>query len=318
MKPQISHFIPAGVGAILLLLAGLMVGCEGESVRPPGEVAYSFLVAGHPYGSPNYLREETDAYDGHLHPPFRRRFDIIQQDSSVAFGVFTGDIVMRALAENWDKVDEDIAELGLPVYFAQGNHDIAQDTLFETRYGPTYYKFAHERDLFIVLNPNLDHWNITGDQLAFLREALADTGEVRNLFVFFHQLLWWEPDNLFADITPNSTGGRDSTINFWSEIEPLFRECGHDVYLFAGDVGAHAATESYMYYRDGKIRFIASGMGGGSRDNFIIVSVTTDGAVSFRLVALNDDDPDALGRLEDYSLPSPWTKLLRTITNWFR
>ena len=38
----------------------------------------------------------------------------------------------------------------------------------------------------------------------------------------------------------NSINQRYNTINFWSEIEPLFNSIKSKVYMFAGDVGAFA------------------------------------------------------------------------------
>ena len=44
-------------------------------------------------------------------------------------------------------------------------------------------------------------------------------------------------------------------------------------------------------------------MGGNVRDNFVIIDVYEDGSVGYRLIALNDPDVTALGKLEDYILP---------------
>ena len=73
--------------------------------------------------------------------------------------------------------------------------------------------------------------------------------------------------------------------------------------MFAGDVGAFNNGIEFMYHSYDNITFIASGMGGESRDNIVFVDVLDDKTVSFRLIALNGDDMSFLGKLEDYILP---------------
>ena len=122
-------------------------------------------------------------------------------------------MVITGTEQNWNEVDVDINELGLPVYFAAGNHDMTDRALFESRYGQTYYSFVHQSDLFIVLDPNIDEWNISGDQLQFLQSVLNDEGQnINNIFVFFHQLLWWEPNNIYQNVSLNGYKSGTSDI----------------------------------------------------------------------------------------------------------
>ena len=260
-------------------------------------ISHSFFIAGHTYGSPGVDNEG-------LHPAFKHKFNLIQNDGSVDFGILTGDIVITGTEQNWNEVDVDLNELGLPVYFAAGNHDMTDRALFESRYGQTYYSFVHQSDLFIVLDPNIDEWNISGDQLQFLQGVLNDEVQnINNIFVFFHQLLWWEPNNIYQNVSLNSLAGRADTINFWNEIEPLFNGLSKPVHMFAGDVGAFNTGSEFMYHKYDNITLIASGMGGNVRDNFIIIDVHEDASVSYRLIALNASNDFALGDLLDYELP---------------
>ena len=282
-----------------LFLVLVLFSCNKNEQKTPEEspISYSFFIAGHTYGSPGVDN------DG-LHPAFKNKFDLIQSDGHIDFGVLTGDIVITGTEQNWNEVDNDIIDLGLPVYFAAGNHDVTDRTLFESRYGQTYYSFVHQSNLFIVLDPNIDGWNISGNQLDFLENVLnTEAQNVNNIFVFFHQLLWWEPDNIYQNIVLNSFAGRADTINFWNEIEPLFNELAKPVHMFAGDVGAYNTGSEFMYHQYENITLIASGMGGNVRDNFIIIDVHEDASVSYRLIALNAPDISALGDLEDYTLP---------------
>ena len=284
---------------IFLFLVLVLFSCDKneDGTTEESPISYSFFIAGHTYGSPGVDN------DG-LHPAFKNKFDLIQSDGHIGFGVLTGDIVITGTEQNWNEVDNDIIDLGLPVYFAAGNHDMTDRVLFESRYGQTYYSFVHQSDLFIVLDPNLDEWNISDDQLQFLENALnSEAQNVNNIFVFFHQVLWWEPDNIYQNVTLNSLAGRADTINFWNEIEPLFNGLPKPVHMFAGDVGAFNTGSEFMYHKYENITLIASGMGGNVRDNIIIIDVHEDASVSYRLIALNDPDINALGDLLDYELP---------------
>jgi hypothetical protein len=284
---------------IFLFLVLVLFSCDKneDGTTEESPISYSFFIAGHTYGTPGVDN------DG-LHPAFKNKFDLIQSDGHIDFGVLTGDIVITGTEQNWNEVDNDIIDLGLPVYFAAGNHDVTDRTLFESRYGQTYYSFVHQSNLFIVLDPNIDGWNISGNQLDFLENVLnTEAQNVNNIFVFFHQLLWWEPDNIYQNIVLNSFAGRADTINFWNEIEPLFNELAKPVHMFAGDVGAYNTGSEFMYHQYENITLIASGMGGNVRDNFIIIDVHEDASVSYRLIALNSPDISALGDIEDYTLP---------------
>ena len=81
----------------------------------------------------------------------------------------TGDIVFPfPNAQDWDEIDAEIDTLDLPIYFTVGNHDMENCPLFESRCGIAYFDFIYNNDLFIVLDPDIDGWNITGSQLLFL------------------------------------------------------------------------------------------------------------------------------------------------------
>jgi hypothetical protein len=134
-----------------------------------------------------------------------------------------------------------------------------------------------------------------------LTEELATKGKhAANIFVFFHQLLWWARDNEYKNYPPNSPSGRAEKINFFTEVYPLFETLHKPVYMFAGDTGVY--ERGVMYHRNNDIALIASGMGGRKQDNFVIITVKKDKSVSFELISLNKADSNTLGKLEDYSL----------------
>jgi hypothetical protein len=252
-------------------------------------VLFSFFVAGHTYG-----------YNG-FHPPFKQSFEYLQNRSEIEFGVLTGDIVSAfPKTQDWDKIDAELNELGIPVYFAVGNHDMENRPLFESRYGLTYYSFSFKKNLFIILDPNIDGWNISGDQLQFLQNTINhNASTVNNIYVFFHQILWKESNSMFDYIKWNSSAGLENPINFWAEIVPIFLKLDNQVTMFSGDLGASWST-NISYDRYGNITFIASGMGDEDGDNFIVVNIMEDGSSSYDLICMPDTISNCSGVLSDY------------------
>jgi hypothetical protein len=261
-------------------------------------ILYSFFVAGHTYGKPGINN------DG-FHPPFKNKKEYILSRPEIKFGVLTGDIVSPfPTAQDWDEIDEDIEEFGIPFYFAVGNHDMENRPLFESRYGDTYYYFEYQNDLFIVLDPNIDGWNISGNQLQFLQNVIAQNSNLNdNIYVFFHQILWRESYNQFSYIHWNSAAGRADSVNFWSEVEPMFRSLENEVFMFAGDLGASWANNvTYDHYQN--IRLISSGMGDEEGENFVVVNINSDKSVHYDLICLSDTNLNCLGELTDYLVVS--------------
>jgi hypothetical protein len=283
---------------LIFVLALFHVNCtkktEGRVLEK--EVVYSFFVAGHVYGKPGVNNVG-------VHPPFKSKFNLIKNDSLIQFGVFTGDIVYQPSIQDWDEIDDDVNDLGIPVYFAPGNHDMLNKELFEQRYGDTYFHFIKNKDLFIVLDPNIDSWNISGNQLSFLENVVEKNAEnVDNIFVFFHQVLWWDKENKYKNVHLNSVDYRSDSLNFFATIEPMFRELTNNVVMFSGDVGAFYTAQEFMHDNYENITLVASGMGGGVRDNFIITDVYSDKTIGYRLIHLNGDNINSLGNLTDYVL----------------
>jgi hypothetical protein len=280
---------------ILFLMLVVDASCQNAQ-----DASYSFFVAGHVYGA----HGESEKNIG-VHPPFKEKLLLIKNDTSIAFGVLTGDMVYDGASEKeWDELDADIATMGKTVYFAPGNHDIGNSKkrmLFTKRYGASYQSMMHNDDLFIFLDTNLDPASITGDQLTWLKKEVWTKAKTsRNIFVFFHHVLWWQKDNRYKNSPLNSTKGRTVNNNFFTELYPMFEELTNEVFLFAGDTGAY--DRGVMYDKTNNTTLIASGMGGRKEDNFVITHVTNNGAVSFQLISLNSTTVDGLGTLEDYKI----------------
>ena len=287
---------------LFILIASLIViSCKNKDSPEPFN-KYSFFVAGHTYGKPG---------GDHLgfHPPFKSEFSFIQMYPNNLFGILTGDIVQHSNEESWDIIDGEIEELGLPLFFAPGNHDTYNYELYKQRYGDpendyrTYGYFRQENDIFILLDANLDEWNISNEQLIFLQNALdSNMNGLNNVFVFVHQLIWWDEYTVFKNIVTNWSPYTPDTTNYWGTLETIFQNYQTPVFLFAGDLGANDPATPYMYFEDNNITYIAGGMGSDNNDNYLFVSVDKYGVVDFDLIALQGSR-DRFGKLEDYILP---------------
>ena len=287
--------------SLLLLLVLFLFSCKNERTENSKDLAYSFFVAGHTYGN-----KLTGAIG--LHPPFKSKFPLIQSHHGIKFGVLLGDIVFRCDTMHWDKVDEEVGELGFPVYFAPGNHDVCKSKYFKARYsneitGKTYFSFYENNDLFIVLDANIDWWNISGAQLDYLKKVLSTNLTDNNIFIFVHQLIWWDKNNEFSNVVPNlPIQSIPDSLNYWTVVEPILRARKNKVFIFAGDLGATKQTTPFLYSNNNNITYIATGMGNEKYDNFIFINVFGNKKVGFELIALQGEI-NRFGKLEDYVLP---------------
>ena len=253
---------------------------------------YSFFTAGHTYGNP------VNPPNYGLYAPFVDYITTINDYPNMEFGFLTGDIVASPTSDYWDSAQIDINKLNMPVHLAAGNHDLGSE--FVERFGNYYYSFFRNNDLFIILTPGLDAWNISGDQLEFLTNALDSGENVDNIFIFLHELIWWAPDNFYKDIKINYTQDYPGSTNYETVFKPLLLSIPNNITIYAGDLGATQQVFPFMFHAYNNITLIGSGMGGGVQDNIIITEVYGD-SVYYNLVALNGDDPKALGEIGNFA-----------------
>jgi hypothetical protein len=279
----------------------LMVSCDKETnveyakIEISNSLEYSFLVAGHTYGDPDNWVEG-------LYPLFKSFFPFINSYPKIQLAFLTGDVIPKDEDYRWDFALNDLKSLNVTTHIVPGNHDLGF-TIFFDRFGYFFKSFTYNSDIFILLTPSLDHWNISGDQLDFLKRTLEKDGQhARNIFIFHHELLWWSPENKFSGVKINWDKNYPGPNNFEEEILPLFKQLNKPCFFFAGDLGARSYANAYMYYKEANITLIASGMGAGLEDNFIITEVHEDGSVNFQLCAMQGE-MNRLGNLKDFILP---------------
>ena len=244
---------------IVIMAATVWASCAKD------ETAYKFFVAGHTYGDPNVKHLG-------MHPPFVDHISKLNADNEIELGFLTGDILKNYETTAFpDSAKATIAQIDVPVHIAAGNHDIHE--LYPQYFGDYYYSFSHRDDLHIILTPGLDKWNISGDQLAFLEQTLADEAPAaRHIFIYVHELIWWTPDNEYKDTKINYKPYYPGKNNFDEVVKPLLLSYPNHITIFAGDLGATDAVSSLMYDEVDNLTLIGTGMGSGTKDNIIIVT----------------------------------------------
>lgn len=257
------------------------------------EHQYSFFTAGHTYGNPNSPQL------GFL-PSFLDYLPQLNADSKMELAFLSGDFVQSPTEENYNAAQADLDKFRMPYYIAAGNHDISAE--FESRFNEYYFSFTHHQDLFIILTPGLNQWNIEGAQLTFLEETLEEyASESRHIFIMLHELIWWSPENIFQNVVINWEPHYPGSTNFEDIVKPLLLSYTNKIYLYAGDVGCTNQVSPCMYYQNENLTLVASGMGSGNMDNIIVTEISDDN-VYLNLLALNGDNPKAMGELTEWAV----------------
>lgn len=254
----------------------------------------AFYVIGHPYGIPD---------DGNtVYPPVENYINSTGNNPFLEYGIFTGDISQYTEKDDYIYLKTLVEENNANIIAVPGNHDIWQNqTAFLEVFDQYFGVYEIESSLIITLDP-LGLWqgetmDVSEEQIDMITKALERQEKYQNIFVFTHEVIWFEEGNeRFGSFRPHLIYPN----NFYSEILPLFENFLGNVYFIARDTGGLANNNEIYYESEGKYIYIASGVG-GSRDNTLEFYVYTDGRVDIKLIALNGDDPNALGHIQYYS-----------------
>lgn len=263
----------------LLILASTIAftSCEKHTIDDESQTPQNqFVVIGHAYGNP--VSFKLSLYTK-LVPILGELEAILNPDEYI----FTGDVVAKATEENWTNTLRELDSLGIDNYWiAPGNHDLSS-SYFEENIQPQ--KFFTERindNLFLVLNTNFEGWTVSSEQLSMLHKELNNLEKIKNIFVFSHHV-WWQNEQgavyNMTDIITNSQYLAEGPSSFWDDAFALFQKTELPTYFFSGDVGAWNFIPGYDYYNFDNFHFYASGLGGGTEDNVIIIRTFEDGEV---------------------------------------
>lgn len=226
---------------------------------------YSFFIAGHTYGSPG-------GKNLGMYPKFYNK--LLNSEHAFDFGILSGDVTRKGDEKSWIFLDNQLKNLDYDIYIAPGNHDInpeindIKNINFKKRFGDLYQSFKFKNDLFVILNSNENGWSIKNQQLNFLKKELINNYKsVDNIFIISHHVIYINEN---FNIKVNSYSGAEKNINFWDEVYPLFKKYNNNYFIIAGDVGAFDNGFELFCNKIDQYTFLASGMGGGKKDNYLI------------------------------------------------
>ena len=234
---------------------------------PNNSEEYNFFIAGHTYGIPN---KKSRGF-------YKSFYGNISKTKKYNFGILAGDFVQEANEESWEAIDKQISSLDYKIYIAAGNHDYQQENfhLYEERYGKTFYNFRYKKDLFIILDSNLNNLNILNEQLEFLISSI-NSERFNNLYIVSHHMIWMFNDKIFNSNKDSKFNFKstylpnDFKTNFWNEVAPILLKLKKNVYWVSGNIGQFPWQRSIYCKQFKNIKFLSTGMGGGKYDNYIV------------------------------------------------
>jgi hypothetical protein len=153
------------------------------------------------------------------------------------------------LAEEWREFQGYVSKLQMPFFYLPGNHDISnavESKLWQEKFGRAYYHFVYRGVLFLLLNssdPNDKSKQLTPEQIAYAKKALAQNADARWTIVAIHKPIWTEGD-------PEKNG--------WMEVERALE--GRKYTVFAGHVHQYR-----KFVRNGMNYYQLATTGGSSR-----------------------------------------------------
>ncbi len=261
---------------IPILLIFVFSSCRKDEVKVGDILKEQFIVVGHAYGHPTQ-------YSLRLHhkliPALANAVEFIRPEKFI----FTGDVVAKPTAENWNNVLHELDSLGIDNYWiAPGNHDLGSSYFSDNIQPKAYFSERIGNNLFMVLNTNFKGWTVDEAQINMIADELSNLSEIDNVLVFSHQV-WWAKDlnavYEFDTIVTNSNYLKSGSNSFWSDAFPMFQTTDKPTYFFAGDVGAWHFIPAYVVNQFDNFHFYASGIGGGKEDNMLNIKTFESGNI---------------------------------------
>ena len=215
--------------------------------------SFSFVVWGHPKRG-----------DGKIPLHFEEILERIEE-LKADFLVVTGDVINgmwgkpadpEIIRADWERFDQGVKRLELPIYRIPGNHDVhnfvTRDIYLE-RYSKPPYAISYHRSRLIFLDTvGIDQRTEDGQpdwhpqklpfdevQLKFIRQEIAKQAKYDHVFFFMHHVHGWREPNGY----------------WWKDVHPLIIN-GKTRAVFSGTPGNPAYK--YDYIKQDNIHYISS------------------------------------------------------------
>ena len=243
---------------------------DGASTMKSKQTSFSFIVWGHPRG----------AGDGMAPLHFEEILERVEK-LHADFLIVTGDVVvgggqrqtlspekLNVIRGDWQRFDDGVKRLGIPVYLTPGNHDIhsvpTRDLYLEF-YPKPPFAFTFQGSRFILLDTlGIDQQSARSDgneppwwdggaqsfdkpQMDFIRSEIAGQNAYQHIFIFMHHVNLW----------------RDSSGLWWRDVHPMLRG-GRVRAVFSGT----PTEQKYLHLEEDGIHYILSCTVGPNRVGF--------------------------------------------------
>jgi hypothetical protein len=256
-------------------------GINGHGLPPVHANGFSFVVAGHLYGSQQVDDQQPDLALQHAIPAI--------SSLNPVFFVSLGDMVRGGDADEFESLESALLDrFEFPVFNTVGNHDVIHRDLYEARYGKAWSTFKYGPARFVFLDTEQVPCNLDSTQMAMLQGAVQNAlrdKAVRYIFIFMHKTLFFRNAAL-GRIRSDLAGPNDWICyrkkTFWPVVDELLVPVAAEkpVYLFAGDVGARGnLTPYYERHPDAMLVMLMTGLGDTPRDNLLHVHVDGAGVI---------------------------------------
>jgi hypothetical protein len=254
---------------------------------------YSFVVSGHFYGS-------SCESSGYPAATLLAGIDTLN-GLHASFMISLGDMFMDVndgYIRNYQK--SLFSKLQMPLFNAVGNHDVANGNLYAKVFGPSWYSFRVQDDVFILLDTETDDGSISAEQLVFLTGALKASGAAKNIFIFSHRPVWAENSSRYGKLFRGNTRTAIGSNNFETVVRPLAEQYakGKNIVWMSGSFGGGPASFFYDKEPTGTFTFIQTAIRNAERDAVLLVNVR-NGKVSFSGISLTGQE---LQPLEKYDM----------------
>ncbi len=237
---------------------------------------FNFFVVGHIYGSQQIKDHKPDAALLAALPAIR--------EASPDFLVSLGDMAEQSNPEEFGLLDSTLlSQVPFPVFNMVGNHDVADRSLYEARYGRTFFTFKYGPARLVFLDTERVKCKLDERQTYMLKTAVTSAlydSEVRYIFVFMHKTLFFQNGILAARKNPMAGpnewkcyGSKTFQQLMGEDLIPAAKR--KPVYLFAGNVGAWGNLTPYYEQRpDASLTMLMTGLGDTPQDNILHISVS--------------------------------------------
>lgn len=254
---------------------------------------YSFIVSGHFYGSSTNASTFPAS-------SLQANIDTLNSLNS-SFLMSLGDLfvdVNEMYISHYQKSLFD--KLTMPLFNAVGNHDLSNGNMYEKVYGKSFFSFSKGKELFIVLNTEINDGNIKDEQLTFLNDALEKTELCKNIFIFSHRPIWAENNERYKKLFVGNTRAMFGKNNFEEVVRPLLLKYSKNkkIYWMSGSTGGGPASFFYDFEPETSITFMQTAIRDQEKDAALLVNIN-NGNVSFSGISFSGQKVD---KIENYGI----------------